>query len=365
MPACDDVTVRRLVVVSHACVVPDNQGVYARLVARGVDVQLVVPRVWRNEYSDRLVPSAAPGLEGRIHPVAVLGRGRPQRHVHLARPSRLLAGLRPDAVLIEEEPFSLAALQWARAAAQRCVPYGVQVAETLDRPLPALARLARSRTLPGAAFVVARSPSAASLAKRWGATGAVRVVPHSVAPRAARAGAPAGAPTVGYVGRLVEAKGVGDLLEAMRLLDDARLVVAGDGPLRERVASAPGVTLLGGLPHDDIDQLYDRVHVTCVPSRTTPGWVEQFGRVVVESLLRGVPVVATSTGELPWVLSTTGGGVLVDERDPPALARALGELLADPPAAAALGAEGREGVLASFTDDAAAGGLAELLGALS
>jgi glycosyltransferase involved in cell wall biosynthesis len=123
---------------------------------------------------------------------------------------------------------------------------------------------------------------------------------------------PAGEFTVAYVGRLVEEKGLGDLLGAVVSLEGARLVVAGAGPMAGAVAGAgPRVEYLGPLPHGRVGEVYARAHVTCVPSRTTPRWVEQFGRVVVESLVRGVPVVVCATGELPWVLSVTGGGVLV------------------------------------------------------
>lgn len=359
------VGVSRLCVVSHAGVVAANRGIYDELARRGVDVELVVPSRWRNEYAGDLRPrTAAPGAHLRT--LRVVGRGRPQRHVYLARTTTVLRGLRPEVLLVEEEPFSLAALQWSRAAKSSAVPYGLQVAETLERPMPALARAIRRATLPRAAFVVARLPSAAYLARAWGARGEVGIVPHSVAPVPARPAPPATAPTIGFVGRLVEAKGIEDLLAAVSLLDESvRLLVAGDGPLRDRVRAAPGVTWLGGLAHGDVDRLYDSAHVVCVPSRTTPTWVEQFGRVVIEALCRGVPVVAARTGELPWVLGTTGGGVLVDERDPGALAGALASLLEDPVRAAALGAAGREGVLAHFSDEAAASALTTLLDPIS
>jgi glycosyltransferase involved in cell wall biosynthesis len=356
----------RVVVVSHAGVVVANQGVYASLRARGRDVELVVPRRWSNEYARGVVASSAAGLEGHVSAIAVVGRGRPQRHAYLTVASRQLRRRAAGLLVLEEEPFSLAALQWSRGARRAHVDFAVQVAETLDRPMPWPVRRWRREVLGGAAAVLARSPSAAQLAMRWGARGEVAVIPHSVAPVPARA-TPEGRATVAYVGRLVEAKGLGDLLEAVAALRGrVRLLVAGDGPLRDRVLRAGGdVEYLGPVGHASIGDVYERAHVTCVPSRTTDDWVEQFGRVVVESLLRGVPVVACATGELPWVLGETGGGVLVAERDPGALAEALDELVEHRDRAEALGLEGRAGVLDQFTDDAVAARLDRLLGAIS
>ena len=191
------------------------------------------------------------------------------------------------------------------------------------------------------------------------------MVPHDVAEHEALV-APSGVFTVAFLGRLVEAKGVGDLLEAAAVLGDVAVVVAGAGPMAPRVAAAgPRVEYLGPLEHDRVGEVYARAHLTCVPSRTTSTWEEQFGRVVVESNVRGVPVVAASSGELPWVLSVTGGGVLVAERDAAGLASAIAALRDDPERRADLGRAGRAGVLASFSTSVVADRLADVLARVS
>src|ERR1039458_10308338 len=363
--ACDDTGVRAcdLLVVSHAAVLATNQSVYAELARRGVGVGLLVPSRWRNEYRPSgFDAEVAVGLEGRVRPVSVVGQGRPQRHVHVTRCAATLQAFAPKVVFIEEEPFSVAAIRWSRAARRRRIPYGVQVAETLERDYPAPLMRRSARVLRDASFVVARSPAAAALARRWGAGGEVAVVAHGVDPVDVRP-EPEGVFTIAYVGRLVEEKGVTDLLEAVSALDDeVRLVVAGEGPLDGGVRTAgPRVVALGAVSPGRIGDVYGQAHVTCVPSRTMPSWEEQFGRVLTESLVRGVPVIATHTGEIPWVLSQTGGGVMVPERDPSALGAAIASMQADRAAASALGAAGREGVLGTFTNAAGATALAGLV----
>ena len=171
-------TAPRLLAVSHACSVAENQTVYGHLQALGWDVHLVVPHLWVHEYApDSFPPAVLAGLEGRVDAQRVLGAGRVQRHVYLRRPSSVLRRVQPDVVFIEEEHYSLVARQWAGAVIRHRIPYGVQADENLDRPLPPLVRRFRRRVLGGAGFVAARSPTAARLAREWGARGATPIPP--------------------------------------------------------------------------------------------------------------------------------------------------------------------------------------------
>jgi glycosyltransferase involved in cell wall biosynthesis len=75
---------------------------------------------------------------------------------------------------------------------------------------------------------------------------------------------------------------------------------------------------------------YAGFDVLALPSRTTTTWVEQFGRVLVESMSCGVPVVGSDSGEIPWVINSTGGGLVVPEGDVVALRDALVRLRDSP-----------------------------------
>jgi glycosyltransferase involved in cell wall biosynthesis len=355
----------RLVVVSHPCVVDVNQLVYRELLQRGWDVTIVVPSRWRNEFRDaEFAPRPLPGLEDRLLPLPVALAGRPQRHVYRARLHPLLRRLCPDVLLVEQEPFSLAALQWSRAARSLGIPFGLQIAENRDRRQHAPARHYRTRLLRDAAFVAARSPRAASLVKTWGALGRVVFVPHAVpqwqgVPRRMN-----GVFTVGYAGRLVSEKGVEDLVEAVAKLDGpVRLLLVGDGPLRAELERRehPRMEVRKYVPHDRMGDAYAEMNVLVLPSRTTAHWTEQFGRVLVEALLCRVPVVGSDSGEIPWVIEQTGGGLTFPEGDVGALAAALGELRASPERADELARRGQEAVQRLFSIEAVADILDEVL----
>ncbi len=142
-----------------------------------------------------------------------------------------------------------------------------------------------------------------------------------------------GRPLVLAVGRLHPQKGYDVLLEALPLLGDAVVAVAGDGPLREELqARAPQVRWLGA--RDDVADLYAAADVVVLPS----AW-EARSLTAQEALLAGRPLVATAVGGLPGLLRD--GAVLVPPGDPVALGTAVRRLLDDPVAAAALAERGR------------------------
>lgn len=357
----------RLLVVSHACVLPVNQHVYSRLLTLGWDVTLVVPERWRHEYASAPFESTAlPELEERLVRIPAFLAGRPQRHVYRVRPSSVLRELAPVVAFFEEETFSLPGFQWGLAAARARLPFGVQADENLDRPLPAIARAVRRWTCRRAAFVAARSPAAGDLARRWGASGTITLVPHAVPEweRLSQRSNPVF--TVGFAGRLVQEKGVRDLVKAVAALDaPVRLLFVGDGPLRqelERTRLANGeIAVWADIGHDEMPRAYAEMDVLALPSRTIERWAEQFGRVLVEALWCGVPVVGSDSGEIPWVISETGGGRIVPEGDVERMTAALAGLRARPDEREELARRGREAVGRLFSVEAAAAALDDVL----
>lgn len=356
-----------LVVVSHPNVVTHNQTVYARLAELGWRIGLIVPNRWRDEYSPGgFTPQPLPGLVGRFARVRVAGPGAVQRHFYVTRPSSWLERWRPDVAFFEQEPFSVPALQWGVACERAGIPWGLQGDENVDREFPWPARVIRRWTMPRAHYFAARSPTAAHMLERWGARTAVRVVPHTI---------PEWSPlpprrhedfTIGFAGRLVPSKGIDDLVAAVRRLEfPARLLVVGDGPMREQVERADlgraTLTLRTGVRTGQMPDLYREMDLCVLPSRTTATWAEQFGRVLCEALLCGVPVVGSSSGEIPWVIETSGGGRVFPEGDVEALAATISELRHDEHARGELARRGAEGVERNFSPRRAARELDRLL----
>jgi glycosyltransferase involved in cell wall biosynthesis len=152
-------------------------------------------------------------------------------------------------------------------------------------------------------------------------------------------GAPAEPAEVLYVGRLSPEKNVDTLVEAV---GDLNLVVAGDGPLRDRVPHA-----LGAVPHAEVERLLERSSVVVAPCER-----EGFGLAAAEAMAFGRPVVAAAGGALLELVSDGETGLLVPPRDAPALRAAVERLLEDPELRERLGAEARNRARERFGWDA-------------
>jgi len=360
---------RRLLVVSHAAVVNVNQEVYRELQRRGWAVTIVLPSSWRNEYSQSNVrPQALDGMQDALRPTRVAFAGQVQRHVYLTRCRSVCVRVKPNVAFVEEECYSLPATQWGRAFKRLDIPFGVQCYENIDRDLPRPVRWLRSRVLRDAAFVAARSDSAAHLAREWGAAGDVAFAPPAIPRWEEQVPAISGERpfTVGYAGRLVERKGLLDLLEAVRRLKaPVELVLIGNGELRDRLEDEPipgsRVRVLDSLSHDRMASGYAQLDVLVMPSHTTPTWKEQFGRAIVEALWCGVPVVGSDSGEIPWLIGLTDGGLVFPEGDVETLARLLCELRNSRKLRRDLAERGHTAVERLFSVPAATDRLEELL----
>lgn len=165
-------------------------------------------------------------------------------------------------------------------------------------------------------------------------------------------GIPADAPVVGTVGRLNEVKRQDLLLGGFARLGDefpdARLLVVGDGPLRddlrglaERLGVADRVVFAGYQANPE--RLLGVMDVFALTSRS-----EGMPLVVLEAWAAGVPVVASAVGGLPEMIDSGRTGLLFPSGDEPALAAAVADLLRDSYRAAQMGAAGRERVEAEY-----------------
>ncbi|PSP95666.1 hypothetical protein BRC91_01765 [Halobacteriales archaeon QS_4_62_28] len=154
---------------------------------------------------------------------------------------------------------------------------------------------------------------------------------------------------LGFVGGLQPYKGLEDLAAALdRVEADCHLLVAGDGPERNRLERRfdERARFLGAVPYDQIPALYHEFDTFVLPSHT-----EGLPRVILEAQATATPVIATRVGGVPEVVNNGETGLLCDTQDSDALATAIDRLAADPTEGKRLGEAGRDAISETYSWD--------------
>jgi colanic acid/amylovoran biosynthesis glycosyltransferase len=161
------------------------------------------------------------------------------------------------------------------------------------------------------------------------------------------------------VARLIEKKGLVDLIEACALLADEsvplRLELIGDGPMRQELEAAAlragiEVSFLGSVPREEVVRHYRSAAVFCLPSTVaSSGDRDGLPTSVLEAMALGVPVVTTAVNGLAEAVIDGRTGLAVPERSPRDLAEAIRRLVSDPQLAARLSSAARRHVEAHFS----------------
>lgn len=135
-----------------------------------------------------------------------------------------------------------------------------------------------------------------------------------------------------FVGRLVEKKGVTYLIEAMRQVN-AKLIIVGDGPLREKLMQQAldlkdRVEFLGAKTHKELPVIYASADIFVAPSVTaSDGDKEGLGLVLLEAMASGLPVIGSNSGGIPEIVKNNYNGFITQERDVQDIANKINYLL--------------------------------------
>jgi glycosyltransferase involved in cell wall biosynthesis len=342
--------------VSKALVLGAYHAKLLELANLGVELHLIVPPGWNRqdlevreavEYKIQVVPCFLPRYN----------------HFHFYR--TVIGRIEADLVHVDEEPWSLVTHQFMRACAREQKAAIFFTWQNINKSYPPPFSYFERFTFRHAVGGIAGNDEARRLLQDRGFAGPVALLPQfGVDPqvffkrnaRELRARLRVENQfVIGYVGRIVEEKGIADLVRALALLPSKCIIVlVGTGGFRtkaQQLAQQLGITnRIHWIPQVsslDVPEYMNLFDVLVLPSRTTGHWKEQFGRVLIEAMASETPVIGSSSGEIPSVIGDAG--LIFPEGDVAALAVAVRRIFASPSFAAQLGMKGRERVLDHFT----------------
>jgi glycosyltransferase involved in cell wall biosynthesis len=354
----------RVLMISKACIVGAYQKKLEEL-ARFDDVELtvIVPPYWRDERGVMPLERAhTAGYRFIVEPMLLNGHFHLHFYPGLGKQVRRL---QPDIVHIDEEPYNVATFQAMRLAKRAGAKALFFTWQNLKRAYPFPFSFVEGYNLKKADYAIAGNQEAVEVWRGKSYKGPIKVIPQfgvdpeiyvsRFTPHVSRFTPHASRFTIGYVGRLVEEKGVQVLLQAVAGLGgEWRLRILGSGPMQSQLEAlalqldlVERVSFESPIPSAQMPAFYNQLDTLVLPSLTRPHWKEQFGRVLIEAMACEVPVVGSRSGEIPHVIGQAG--LTFTEGDVQELRARLSQLMDDPALCTDLSRRGRERVLAHYT----------------
>ncbi len=343
----------RVLVLSHSYIMKPYRRKFTLIAERpDVTVRVITPTRWYESFQE-IVFQSEPDTTCEEFPCPIRFSGYGSRFYYRSGVKPHFRDFQPDIIHLEEEAWSLNALQTIRLKRKYCRNSRFIFRTSLSIPtkqrfgvLPVWIERTVFRET-DIAFPL--SANAGSILAARGYSGKQIAFPNGIDVRhfykmdvgqlrdSLRL---RNCFVIGYVGRLLQMKGVGTLLEALAQLvnrattDTYKLLIVGQGedkPTFQKQAESLGVSeqivWIDAVPPEDVAAYINCMDTLVLPSRTTPGWVEFFGRVLIEGMACEVPVIGSDSGEIPNVINDAG--LVFPESDSDALAEQIHQIAED------------------------------------
>ena len=363
----------RVLRIAHASLTPrlrERERALARCYP-DVKLEVVTTERWREAEVE------VEAINDDLFPVR---KARPyfSRHIQLfaydPRPIvKALRQLRPDVIDLNAEPYSVqcAEVLTLRNWLAPSVPVVLGVCQNIFHRYPPPFNWLERRGLNQAAAAYGCSETVRELLIAKGFSKPVRVIPFGVNVDEYTPRAPSRTDgenlTIAFVGRMLPAKGLSVLAQALAKVRNKnwKLLVIGDGEEREPFAQKlrelnlmERAQFMGAVKYDQMPELFQQMDLLVLPTQTTKRVREQFGRVIIEAMASGVPVIGSTCGAIPEVIGDAG--LVVLESDADALAAAIDQVLAGETLRRQLARAGRERVERHYSWEEVASQMYEL-----
>lgn len=338
----------RMLTIGHSYVVALNRSVMRELQRRGnIDVTLLAPRFFAGDL--RAIHMEPEDSELDVRPIDCYMSSRVhlffynQKQIH-----QVLQERNWSYGYLWEEPYIVSGFQMARAFHQSKIPFSFFTNQNIFKKYPLPFSYFEKKTLQWCESLWGCGPQVLETFRQKNYTGAQNLIPYFVnvekfSPFSAeqkrhakqRLGLSADK-VIGFMGRLTEEKGCRlflQTLEGLRDRSDWQALILGAGPMEGEIRqwlaerNLTNQVIIKLVKHDEVPQTLAVMDVLLCPSQTTPFWREQFGRMLIEAFASGVPVMASDSGEIPYVVGNAG--VILPEKDETKWFDSLRDLLFD------------------------------------
>ena len=343
----------RVLVLSHSYIMKPYRRKFALIAERpDVTLRVITPTCWYESFQDIVFePEVDTPCEEFPCPIRFSGYG--SRFYYRSGVKSHFQDFQPDIIHLEEEAWSLNALQTVRLKRKYCPNSRFIFRTSLSIPIKqrfgVLPVWIEHRVFRETDRAFPLSVNAGEILTKRGYTGQQTPFPNGVDVRHFYKMDVGDLQNslrlkddfvIGYVGRLLRMKGIDTLLEALACLvshdtkHTYKLLIVGQGedkPEFQKIAETLGIServvWIDPVPPEEVAAYINCMDTLVLPSRTTAEWVEFFGRVLIEGMACEVPVIGSDSGEIPHVIDDAG--LTFPEGNANVLAERIGQIAHD------------------------------------
>lgn len=317
----------RVLVLSHSYIMKPYRRKFTLIAAKpNIIVRVLTPNKWYESFQEiNFSPDGNTDCEEVACPIRFSGYG--SRFYYRGNIAKHFKDFKPDIIHLEEEAWSLNALQTVRLKRKYC-PNSRFIFRT-SLSIPSKQRFGplpiwiEKRVFRETDIAFPLSKNAGEILKLRGYEGTQIPFPNGVdislfnkrdMYQLKDTLGIKDCFVIGYIGRIIQMKGIDTLIEAAAKLNfPYKLLIVGQGedkPLFESLALKyqinEKIVWIDAVPPEKVPDYLNCMNTLILPSRTTSDWVEFFGRVLIEGMACEVPVIGSDSGEIPHVIGDAG-----------------------------------------------------------